>query len=53
MLEHTLLLADDRHQPAYLEASNMRNRALYERHGFQATMTLTLPDGWRPVMWCR
>jgi len=49
LLEHTLRLVDERHQPAYLEASNPRSRALYERHGFEATMTLTLPDG--PDIW--
>jgi GNAT superfamily N-acetyltransferase len=49
LLEHTLRLADARHEPAYLEASSPRNRALYERYGFEATMTLTLPDG--PDIW--
>ena len=49
LLEHTLRLADERHQPAYLEATNLRSRALYERHGFEGTMTLTLPDG--PDIW--
>lgn len=49
LLEHTLLLADERHQPTYLEATNLRSRALYERYGFEATMTLTLPDG--PDIW--
>lgn len=30
---------------AYLEATSERNRSLYERHGFEVTRTLTLPDG--------
>jgi ribosomal protein S18 acetylase RimI-like enzyme len=30
---------------AYLEASTPRNRALYERHGFEVTGELRLPDG--------
>jgi GNAT superfamily N-acetyltransferase len=49
LLEHTLRLADEQHQPAYLEATNPRSRALYERYGFEATTTLTLPDG--PDIW--
>jgi GNAT superfamily N-acetyltransferase len=39
--------------PAYLEASSPRNRALYERHGFETTEEFTLgkdsPPVWR--MW--
>ncbi|MEV0620437.1 GNAT family N-acetyltransferase [Nonomuraea sp. NPDC050404] len=40
--------------PAYLEASDPRNRDLYLRHGYQSWQPLTLPDGalfwpmWRP-----
>ena len=49
LLEHTLRLADERSQPAYLEASSPRSRDLYERYGFEVTMTLTLPDG--PDIW--
>ena len=35
--------------PAYLEATNDRNRALYERHGFRATGAIPLPGG--PALW--
>ncbi len=49
LLEHTLRLADERSQPAYLEASSPRSRDLYERYGFEVTMTLTLPGG--PDIW--
>lgn len=35
---------------AYLEATSERNRSLYERHGFQVTEVLQLPDG--PPLWC-
>jgi hypothetical protein len=31
--------------PAYLEATSAQSRPLYERHGFVATRSLTLPDG--------
>ncbi|GAA2210500.1 GNAT family N-acetyltransferase [Nonomuraea monospora] len=40
--------------PAYLEASDPRNRDLYTRHGYQAREPFALPDGarywpmWRP-----
>jgi ribosomal protein S18 acetylase RimI-like enzyme len=36
--------------PAYLEATSERNRALYQRHGFEVTETVTLPDG--PPFYC-
>lgn len=35
---------------AYLEASSERNRALYERHGFEVIEALRLPGG-GPPMW--
>lgn len=35
---------------AYLEATSERNRSLYERHGFEVTRTLRLPDG--PPIFC-
>jgi GNAT superfamily N-acetyltransferase len=39
--------------PAYLEASSPRNRALYERHGFEVREELRLPRGGPPLwlMW--
>ena len=36
--------------PAYLEATSERNRSLYERHGFEVTEVIALPDG--PPLWC-
>ncbi|TDE02793.1 GNAT family N-acetyltransferase [Jiangella asiatica] len=36
--------------PAYLEATSERNRSLYERHGFETTKVIRLPDG--PPLWC-
>lgn len=42
--------------PAYLEASDPRNRDLYTRHGYQAREPFALPDGalfwpmWRPAV---
>jgi ribosomal protein S18 acetylase RimI-like enzyme len=35
LLTHTLRLCDRDHRPAYLESTNPRNVALYERHGFR------------------
>ncbi|HEX4759186.1 MAG TPA: GNAT family N-acetyltransferase [Thermoleophilaceae bacterium] len=39
--------------PAYLEASSPRNRALYERHGFEVREEVSLPRGGPPLwlMW--
>ena len=44
---------DEQGLPAYLEASSPRNRALYERHGFEVTGTLDLARGGPPLwlMW--
>jgi ribosomal protein S18 acetylase RimI-like enzyme len=36
--------------PAYLEASNPRNRALYERHGFEVTEEFKIGKG-SPPLW--
>jgi ribosomal protein S18 acetylase RimI-like enzyme len=42
VLEH----CDEQRLPAYLEATNSRNRQLYRRHGFQELEPLALPaDG--------
>jgi len=49
LLAHTLALADERHEPAYLEATTPRSRALYQRMGFAPLDELTLPDG--PPVW--
>ncbi len=39
--------------PAYLEASTVRSRALYERHGFEVTGEFNFPSGGPPLwqMW--
>jgi GNAT superfamily N-acetyltransferase len=49
LLEHVLAEADRKAEPAYLDATSMRNRRLYERHGFETTRELRLPDG--PPIW--
>ncbi|MGX8905097.1 GNAT family N-acetyltransferase [Streptomyces netropsis] len=50
LLEAVLERCDREGMPAYLEASNTRSKALYERHGFVFTgRTVDLPDG--PSMW--
>jgi ribosomal protein S18 acetylase RimI-like enzyme len=50
LLEHELDGIDRDGMPAYLEASSERNRALYERHGFEVLEAVTLPGG-GPPMW--
>lgn len=51
LIEHVLERCDRDGVPAYLEASNARSRALYERLGFTVLhdRVLDLPDG--PRMW--
>jgi ribosomal protein S18 acetylase RimI-like enzyme len=49
LLESRLSRADAQAVPAYLEATNERNRRLYERHGFEVTGVLTV-DG-SPPLW--
>ena len=41
---------DHERMPAYLEATSPRNRALYERHGFEVTEQFTLGPG-SPPLW--
>ena len=36
--------------PAYHEATSLRNRALYEQHGYVTQGEFTLPDG-GPTLW--
>ena len=50
LLDRMLERCDDEGRPAYLEASSMRNRALYHRHGFVDTGEIQLPRG-GPTMW--
>jgi ribosomal protein S18 acetylase RimI-like enzyme len=57
LLEDTLATVDEAGRPAYLEASNPANVALYERYGFERFGTFALPeDGgdvttmWRPTV---
>jgi GNAT superfamily N-acetyltransferase len=44
---------DDEKMPAYLEATTPRNRALYERHGFETTEQFSTEPGAPPIwrMW--
>lgn len=54
LLAHTLAMADERGDAAYLEATSPRSRALYERFGFEVTGELQVLDSppvwpmWRP-----
>jgi ribosomal protein S18 acetylase RimI-like enzyme len=52
ILEATLKRADEAGLPAYLENSNPRNTALYERHGFVRQQNIA-PRGAPPLiaMW--
>jgi ribosomal protein S18 acetylase RimI-like enzyme len=49
LLTRVLQRCDRDGVPAYLEASSARNRALYERHGFQAVDQVAAPGA--PPMW--
>jgi ribosomal protein S18 acetylase RimI-like enzyme len=49
LLVHALARCDEDHLPAYLEASSPRNKALYERHGFEVTGVIQA--GASPPMW--
>ena len=40
----------EENMPAYHEATTLRNRALYERHGYVNQGDFTLPDG-GPTLW--
>ena len=50
MLQHVLGGVDRDRAPAYLEASTTRNRALYERHGFEVVGEIAFPDD-GPSLW--
>jgi GNAT superfamily N-acetyltransferase len=45
LLEQTLAVVDRSHLPAYLESTNPRNAPLYQRHGFETTGLIELPNG--------
>ena len=49
LLEHGLARSDRDRLPAYLDATTPRNRALYERHGFQVVGEVR--GGGSPPMW--
>ncbi|MEI6688481.1 MAG: GNAT family N-acetyltransferase [Thermoleophilia bacterium] len=45
LLRHNLELIDQEGASAYLESSNSRNVAMYERHGFTVVQTVAGPPG--------
>lgn len=49
LLTTVLKECDARGTPAYLEATSPDNRRLYQRHGFQVTTEIELPQG--PSLW--
>jgi GNAT superfamily N-acetyltransferase len=53
LLRPVLELCDRQGTPSYLEASTERNRALYERHGFDLSETFSMPAAGPPLrkMW--
>ena len=53
LLAASLARVDADRLPAWLESTNRRNVALYERHGFRAVGVVELPDDGPPVtpMW--
>lgn len=58
LLAQNLELIDAEHLPAYLESSNPKNLARYERLGFRPIGEFSLPDNgptvttmWRPARW--
>lgn len=50
VLRPVLDRADAEGTPAYLECTKQRNVAFYERHGFEVTGEIRIPDG-GPVLW--
>ena len=49
LLSHAGAIADEAGLPAYLEATNLNNRRLYERHGFEVVNEIQY--GSSPAMW--
>jgi len=45
LLRRVLAVADERGEPAYLDATSSQNRAVYERHGFRVIAENELPNG--------
>jgi ribosomal protein S18 acetylase RimI-like enzyme len=52
LIEVGLALADQQHQPAYLETAEESNLSLYRRYGFEVTRILTDFPGKAPPLWC-
>lgn len=50
LLREGLAVCDLHHAQAYLESSNIKNNALYERFGFRVTGEVVLPEG-GPKVW--
>jgi GNAT superfamily N-acetyltransferase len=50
LMQPMLTRCDSEGMPAYLDATTPRNRALYERHGFEVTEEFTLGKG-SPPLW--
>jgi ribosomal protein S18 acetylase RimI-like enzyme len=50
LIQAGLDLCDRHHVPAYLESSNERNNALYQRHGFEIVSEASLPER-GPTIW--
>jgi GNAT superfamily N-acetyltransferase len=50
LLGHAHQVLDEEDLPAYLEASDPRNRDLYQRHGYQASATMR-PSAAGPPFW--
>lgn len=50
LLRTGLQLCDQQRANAYLESSNLKNNALYERHGFAVIGEIQLPDS-GPTVW--
>ena len=51
LLKTGLNACDEQGIPAYLESSNIKNNPLYERHGFEITQEIQLPNN-GPKLWC-
>lgn len=50
LLQHGLARADEGGQPVFLDTLSQDNVAFYQRHGFEVSAEVTLPDGL--TVWC-